>query len=119
VKWIFIIHWDAAEAERYAETYVREGYKVLVESKDGAAAFQRIAKARPNAVVLYHTRLPSHSLETAKALQAANQTKGIPLFIIGGSGDAIEKTKLAVPDAEYFISHDVAIPRVREILKEE
>jgi DNA-binding response OmpR family regulator len=99
---IFLVHWNKAEAEEYAETLRRWGWDVDFEYEDGARGGTAIKLNPPAAVVIYLTRLPSHGHATAEYLAEAKSTRSIPLIFVGGESDAIEKTKAKVPSGKFI-----------------
>jgi DNA-binding response OmpR family regulator len=101
---LFLIHWNAPEAEQLAKPLCAKGWNVEIEAEDGARASKRIKETQPAAVVIYLTRLPSHGRETAAYLQATKAPRHIPIIFVDGAGEALEKTKAKVPDATYRTS---------------
>jgi len=101
---LFLIHWNEAEAQELAEPLRADGWIVETESEDGARAGHRIKADPPQAVVIYHTRLPSHGRETAHYLKYTRSTRDIPVIFVDGSGEALARTKAKVPRAIYTAS---------------
>jgi len=99
---IFLVHWDKPEAEAHAKTLRAWGWNVDFEYEDGARAGAAIKLSPPDAVVIYHTRLPSHGRATADYLAEAKSTRKIPLIFVGGEGQALEKTKAKIPNGEFI-----------------
>ncbi len=98
---LFLIYWNAAEAEQLAAPLRQDGWDVEVESADGARAGQAILADPPDAVVVYLTRLPSHGRETMHGLRGSKAGRDIPIICVGGDGEALAKTKKKVRDAIY------------------
>ncbi|MFQ6115302.1 MAG: hypothetical protein ACE5NG_14685, partial [bacterium] len=101
---LFLVHWNASEAEEYAGRLRSEGWTVEVEAKDGARACKHIKADPPDVVVIYLTRLPSHGRRTGEYLREVKATHNVPIIFVDGKQDAIEKTKAKVPDAIYTTS---------------
>lgn len=99
---IFLIHWNEAEAEQYAVALRGMGWKVDFEAEDGARGGNAIKLDPPDAVVIYHTRLPSHGRATAEYLAEAKATRATPIIFVGGAGEALEKTKAKLPSAKFI-----------------
>lgn len=76
---VFLIHWNKLEAEGIAKTLRSWGWDVGFETEDGARGGAAINLSRPDAVVIYHTRLPSHGRATAEYLSQTKSTRSIPL----------------------------------------
>lgn len=98
---LFLIHWNAAEAEQLAAPLRKDGWDVDVESSDGARAGKVILADPPDAVVVYLTRLPSHGRETIHGLRSYKAGRDVPVLFVGGEGEPLEKTKKKVRDAQY------------------
>lgn len=107
-KHLFLVHWNQAEAEQYAEALRALGWRVDVEAEDGARAAKAIKADPPNVLVIYHTRLPSHGRATAAHLAEAKATWDIPVIFVGGEGQALEKTKAALAQAIFLAPEDLA-----------
>ena len=104
---LFLIHWNAAEAEGHASELRSGGWNVEVEAKDGARAGKRIIADPSYAVVIYLTRLPSHGRETASHLRSIKATRDMPIIFVDGKEEAVEKTRAKVPDAVYTTSAEL------------
>jgi len=104
---LFLVHWNKAEAEQYAKSLRAQNWKVEMEFEDGARAAKLIKGNQPDAVVIFHTRLPSHGRATAAYLAETKATRHIPLLIVGGEGEALQKTKTKLPGAIYSSEKDL------------
>jgi CheY-like chemotaxis protein len=104
---IFLIHWKESEVSEYAERLRALGWQVETEAEDGARAGQRIKEILPDVIVIYLSLLPSHGSETAHALRSMKSTRQIPIVFVDGIDDAVEKTRLKVPDALYTTSENI------------
>ena len=109
---LFLFHWDAAEAAEHARR-LRDGagargWRVDVESADGARGGAAVRASPPDVVVIHLTRLPSHGRETADYLASAKATRHVPIVFVGGAGDALAKTKQRVPGAT-FVADDAGL----------
>ncbi|MEX2161056.1 MAG: hypothetical protein WD751_03995 [Anaerolineales bacterium] len=102
---LFLFHWNKPEAEEYAKQLRGQGWEVDFEWEDGARGGNAVKLNPPNAVVFYHTRLPSHSRATAEYLAEAKATRNIPLIFVGGEGEALEKTRKKIASG-IFVSED-------------
>lgn len=99
---IFLFHWNKPEAEGYAQELEKLGWEVDYEWEDGARGGNKVKADPPDAVVFYHTRLPSHSRATAEYFAQTKSTRNIPLIFVGGEGEALEKTKKKIPSGIYI-----------------
>jgi DNA-binding response OmpR family regulator len=99
---IFLVHWDAAEAEAYAEQIRSWGWEVSgIEAEDGGRAYRLIRENRPDALVIYLTRRPGHGRETARALRGVKATRVLPIVFVGGTEDEVAKVRDKVLGAVY------------------
>ena len=104
---VFLIHWNASEAEELARPLRASGWEVEIEAEDGARACKAIRGNPPDAVVVYLTRLPSHGRDTADYLRSIKATRDVPIVFLDGKADAVEKTRAKVPDAVYTTSTEL------------
>ena len=98
---LFLVHWNAAEAEEQASKIRSDGWNVEVEAEDGARAGKLIRENSPDAVVFNLTRLPSHGCETAIYLRSVKATRDVPIIFVDGREEVVEKTRAKIPDAVY------------------
>ncbi len=98
---IFLVHWDAAEAERYAGELRSKGWEVEIEAEDGARAHRRIMAGRPSAVVISLSRLPSHGRELARSLRDLKATRDLTLVFVDGTAETVERVRSEFPDAVF------------------
>ncbi len=104
---LFLIHWLPIEAQALASRLRDEGWEVAIETEDGATAVRRISDHPPDVVVIDLEHLPSHGRETADALRRLKATRFVPLVLVGGEGETLQKTRNRVPDAIYTINEDL------------
>ncbi|UCE35879.1 MAG: hypothetical protein JSW00_09930 [Thermoplasmata archaeon] len=116
---LYLIHWHPFEAQEYAINLRAEGWQVDVESKDGAQAGRKILSEIPDAVVIYLSRLPSHGCVTARSLRAYKEGRDLPIVFVDGKEEAIEMTKIKVPDCVFTTSDELenVLSRVSKIGK--
>ena len=107
---LFLVHWNAAEAEEQASKIRSDGWnvEVEVEAEDGARAGKLIRENSPDAVVLNLTRLPSRGCETAIYLRSVKATRDVPIIFVDGREEVVEKTRAKIPDAVYTTSAELA-----------
>lgn len=103
----FLIHWNASEAEEHSKRLRAYGWDLDVESRDGARAFAFIKEARPDVVVIYLTRLPSHGCATAHALRSLKATRDLPIVFVGGNEESVEKVRSKVPDGIFIAPEEL------------
>ena len=98
---MFLVHWREAEARVLAREIQHMGWIVTFESDDGERVGKRIQEEKPDVVVIYLTRLPSHGRETGHALETIMSTMNIPLVYVDGNEEAVVRTRTTMPDAVY------------------
>ena len=103
----FLIHWNPSEAEAHAQSLRKASWQVEIEAENGARAGNAIKADPPRVIVIYLSRLPSHGRETAYALHSYKATRNIPIVFVDGNEEAVEKTKVKVPDAIYTTSEEL------------
>ena len=104
---LFLIHWNASEAEEHASALRSDRWSVNVESQEGTRAGNLIRADPPDVVVIYLTRLPSHGRETARHLRSLKTTRDVPILFVDGKEEAIETTRAKVPEAVYVTSAEL------------
>jgi DNA-binding response OmpR family regulator len=104
---LFLIHWNPLEAQELAIPLRAEGWDVDVESKDGASAGKKILTRKPDAVVIYLSRLPSHGCITAKGIRAYKGGRHVPIIFVDGKSEAVEQTRSDVPDGMFIQKKDL------------
>lgn len=104
---LFVIHWNAREADDYADVLRAKGWNVIgVEAQDGGRAARLIREKPPDFLVVYLTRSPSHGRETAEYVSRLKQTQDVKIVFVGGEGHALSKTQFLLPDAHYITETD-------------
>ena len=98
---LFLIHWNAEEAEALAAPLRKDGWDVDIESEGGAQARRRILAGVPDAVLVSLARLPSHGRETVQALKSSKATRDLPIIFVGEPSDAMDKTRTRFRDATF------------------
>ncbi|MEW5989085.1 MAG: hypothetical protein AB1791_20860 [Chloroflexota bacterium] len=105
---VFLIHWNAAEAEIYADQLRAFGWEVVgIETADGARGGQAVKDNLPDVLVIYLTRLPSHGRQTAFALRWYKATRTLPIVFVGGQDEALAKTKAKIPDGHFVEAEEL------------
>lgn len=111
---IFLFHWNADEAAYHAEQLRGWGWRVDVETEDGARGSQAVIADPPDVIVIYHTRLPSHGRASGDYLAQHKVTREIPIVVVGGEYEALQKTRAALPAAIY-VSENMLKPQLDEL----
>jgi DNA-binding response OmpR family regulator len=104
---LILIHWNPLEAQELAIPLRADGWDVDVESKDGARAGKKILTRKPDAVVIYLSRLPSHGCITAQGIRSYKGGRHVPIIFVDGKSEAVEKTRSDVPDGMFIKKKDL------------
>ena len=108
MKTLFLFCWDKTAAQQKAKELRSAGWKVDVESEDGARGGKKVLTTQPRVVVMDLAKRPSHSRETAQGLRSYKAGRDIPIIFVDGSDDDIKKTKVKVPDGIFITSAGLA-----------
>ncbi|MCK6485952.1 MAG: hypothetical protein L6R00_17630 [Phycisphaerae bacterium] len=98
---VFLIHWNKSEANERAARIRAMGHTVRVECADGARAGREILARPPHAVVIDLSRLPSHGRATAGGIRGYKAGRDIPLILLPGAPEKMEKVRREIPDAVW------------------
>jgi DNA-binding NarL/FixJ family response regulator len=104
---LFLFQWHAESAQQRAAELREDGWEVLVESEDGARGGKAVIENPPDVIVFDLARRPSHSRETAEAIQWRKATRGVPIVFVDGTEEIIAKTKAKVKDGVYTTSAEL------------
>lgn len=104
---LILIHWNPLEAQELAIPLRADGWDVDVESKDGARAGKNILVRKPDAVIIYLSRLPSHGCVTAKGVRSYKSGRNVPIIFVDGKDEAIQKAKTNVPNGLFIKSKEL------------
>jgi CheY-like chemotaxis protein len=96
-----LIHWKAAEADRYLALLTEAGHHVEYSPEFSPKLMRVWRETPPDAFVIDLSRLPSHGREIAIALRQSKATRAIPLVFCEGDPAKIAKTRETLPDAVY------------------
>jgi hypothetical protein len=97
---IRFIHWKPEESAERAERIRAAGYEV-----DNApftpSALKKLRTEPPDAVVIDLERLPAQGRDLGVALRTHSATRGIPLVLLGGEPEKVNRIKEVLPDAQF------------------
>lgn len=99
---LLLVHWNAEEAESFAQPLRASGWEVEIEAEDGHRAWERVKNAPPEALVVYLQRLPSHGRETARAIRKTKAGRDLPILFVGGDEAKLDKVRQQVPDGIFI-----------------
>ncbi len=107
-RYVFLIHWNAWEAEEYANALRGQGYEVEVEARSGERAFESIRKDTPDAVAVFLSRQPSQGRDTARALRRLRRMQGVPLIFVDGREEAVVRALAEFEGAAFTKSSELS-----------
>jgi hypothetical protein len=111
-----LIHWRPGKAEVEISKLRAGGYEVDFEVFDGPPAMRRMKEEPPAAVIIDLTRLPSQGRDVALAVRHAKTTRHIPIVLVGGEPEKVERIQKLIPDAVYTDWNQIAPALDRAIL---
>lgn len=116
-----LIHWKAAEADRYLALLRDAGHRVEYYNEFSPQMMREWRKSPPDAFVIDLSRLPSHGREIAIALRQSKSTRTVPLVFCEGEAEKVEKVKAILPDAVFcsFAGLKAALRRLPKTLTRE
>ncbi|MGH2544380.1 MAG: hypothetical protein ACRDIB_16430 [Ardenticatenaceae bacterium] len=107
-RYVFLIHWNAREAEEYADALRDAGYDVEVEARDGRRAHDFIKDDPPDAVVIFLSRQPAVGRQTAESIMELRQMQRVPLVFVDGREDAVVKAMSEFVGATFTKSSELS-----------
>jgi hypothetical protein len=70
-----------------------QGINLLIEKKDGGAAYQLAGEHLPAAIFINYKDKPSHGRQTAFSIRERKKTAHIPIYFVDGNESDNEKVK--------------------------
>lgn len=104
---IRLIHWNEAEAEQRAGRLQALGYQVDASLPQPPALLAQLAQQSVAALVIDLSRLPSQGRDLALTVRARKATRNLPLVLIGGEPDKVDRIRELLPDATFCTWEDV------------
>jgi len=104
---LFLFQWDKTTAQARAKELRAEGWKVDVESEDGARGGKKVLADPPNVIVMDLAKRPSHSRETGNGIRGYKAGRSLPIVFVDGTKEDIEKARTKVSDAIFATSVDL------------
>ena len=91
---LFIIDWSKDSSTPLVEYCKRTPHKIVgTEMADGAEAYRKTGKCRPDAIVVNYAVKPSHGRITAQEIRRRKATAEVPIYFIDGEEDENEKVE--------------------------
>jgi hypothetical protein len=101
MKRVHLIHWNEAESLYRARRLKSAGFRVDTTPILDFRSFKSIRANPPDAFVIDLTRLPSHGREVALSLRSYKDTRVVPIVLVEGDPEKVERIKQLLPDATY------------------
>jgi CheY-like chemotaxis protein len=98
---IRLIHWNAEEARQRIEDLSAGGVEVRFRPLSGPSALHALERDPPQAVIIDLSRLPSQGRDLAIWLRRRQRTRHVPLVLVGGDPDKVDRLRGHLPDAVY------------------
>jgi hypothetical protein len=99
-KPVYLVHWNAAEAEQRAGKLRDAGYVVDCRPLT-PAVLRRLREDPPAAFVIDLGRLPSQGRDLGVGLRSYKSTRNVPLVFVGGDPEKVRRVRELLPDAVY------------------
>lgn len=105
---LFLIHWDQTEIGPLAQELRGLGWQVVgTEAVDGRSAYQQVKTLKPDVLVVYLTRKPSHGRETAVSIRRLKAFRQLPIVFVGEEETAVSAVQAKLPDAIFTTPEDL------------
>jgi len=98
---VYLIHWNAEEAEERSERLRAAGYEVPCDPFQGSSTMRRLREDPPSAVVIDLSRLPSQGRDVALGVRSYKSTRHLPIVFVDGDPEKVARIKKHLPDAVY------------------
>jgi CheY-like chemotaxis protein len=83
---------DFAETDHIA-AFVPSDVEIVVEKKDGNAAYKMVGEELPDVILINYQDKPSHGRQTAMAIKKRKASSKIPIYFIDGTAVENEQVK--------------------------
>jgi len=100
VGYVRLIHWNADQAELWAEKLRSAGHDAVFGPLDRSAR-QALREEPPDAVIVDLSRLPSQGRDIALSIRKYKATRQVPLVFVGGDSGKVGRIKKLLPDGVY------------------
>lgn len=99
---VSLVCWDPAVEPDRAALLEKGGFTLnRHDVMPGSKLITHIRLTQPAAVVIDLDKLPSHGREVATALRNTKSTRMIPIVLLGGEPEKVERMRTFLPDAFY------------------
>ncbi len=98
---IRLIHWHEAEARDGITALEQAGFRVDHGPFTDPSALTAITDSAPEAIVIDLARRPAQGRDLAIWLRHQRSTRQVPLALVGGEAEKVDKIRQLLPDALY------------------
>ena len=98
---LLLVHWRPEEAAAGVKLLRSAGHVVAVYSEEGGVGLGKHRDRPPDAILIDHTRLPSHGRSVGASFRESPKTRRVPIVFVGGEGEKLGRTRAMFPDAGY------------------
>jgi DNA-binding response OmpR family regulator len=100
LPYAFVVHWQHDEVASFSEPIRDAGWRVDTAHDDPHGAADRIARARPDVVVLSLRRDPDAGLELARILATTGADQDVPVLLtVDGDDETVAGVRQHLPTA--------------------
>lgn len=96
---VWLVHSNAETAPIHSRQLAAAGYEVVRDSGWSSPELAKAKKHPPEAVIIDLSRAPSAGRDVSMAIRSHNSMLRIPILLVGGEADAVERLRALVPDA--------------------
>ncbi len=96
-----MIHWKEEELRERVDQLKTVGYEADTKMPQVTAFLRELGENPPAAVIIDLTRLPAQGRDMGLAVRMRKGTRHIPLVLVEGVPEKVEKIKELLPDAVY------------------
>ncbi|MFH2056343.1 MAG: hypothetical protein ABIJ61_10325, partial [bacterium] len=97
---LFLIHWNAAEAQERLAELRKHGFAASWKQYS-PVVWKELQAVPPDAILIDLTRIPSHGRDVAMSVRNTRKTRHLPIIFVEGDPAKVEKIKSQLPDAVY------------------
>jgi CheY-like chemotaxis protein len=97
---IYLIHWNAKEADEKAKRLIDMGYRAVC-GMPNAAAIRKLRDDPPDAFVIDLGRLPTQGRDVALVIRQSPAIRHAPIVFVDGDSEKVSNVKKHLPDAVF------------------
>ncbi len=104
---VCLIHWNEKERQERINQLTLAGIDIVEGINPGPLFSKALEAARPDAVVIDLSRLPSQGRDLGVMIRTRAGTRQIPIVFVEGAADKVASIRELLPDAEFTTWEDI------------